>query len=237
MHISSKISAGFLAWIGIAPCAAVATPVSHEGFINLAAQCAPTVSPTILEAVARTESGLDPWALHDNTSGQEYRPTGLSDATATAQKWIARGDSVDVGIMQINSANLAALDLSVTTALDPCASLAGGAAILRAAYGGGATPAAQQVALLMALSRYNTGSPFKGIMNGYARTVLENGKGTITRDLPSVNQLPPHANPEEPPAWNVSATGAYVLDHGAPWLVALVPLQTSSITYSTSQAR
>jgi type IV secretion system protein VirB1 len=156
------------------PAAARAAPLSAAAFAGLAASCAPAVAAATLEAVARTESGLDPWALHDNTTGASEKPASLEAALAAAGRWLARGDKVDLGLMQINSANLAALGMTVPAALDPCAALAGGAAVLRAAYDGGTTAAERQAALLMALSRYNTGSPFKGIMNGYARRVIAN---------------------------------------------------------------
>lgn len=170
-----------------------------------------------------TESGLDPLALHDNTTDRKEDAGSRRQATSDAARWVERGDSVDIGLMQINSANLPALGLSVTTALDPCASMAAGAAILRAAYGGGGTPADRQAALLIALSRYNTGSPLKGILNGYDRRVLANAG---TQSLPALSPLAPAespSNPAAPPSWNISAAGAYAQIHGAPWFVALAP--------------
>jgi type IV secretion system protein VirB1 len=200
-------------------------PLSHSDFLALAARCAPAVPVATLEAVARTESHLDPWVLHDNTTGRTEGAGSLGLAAVEAARWIAHGDSVDIGLMQISAANLRGLGMTVASALDPCASLAGGAAVLHAAYGGGNTEADQQAALLMALSRYNTGTPFKGIMNGYARTVLENaGKGrgaSLVQFLP--RQPSSFADPNAPPSWNVSETGAYAQIHGASWLVPLSP--------------
>jgi len=204
---------------------AFAAPMSSADFNTLAAKCAASVPAAILAAVARTESGLDPWALHDNSTGASIRPDSLRDAQIDAGQLVGRGDSVDIGLMQINSANLPALGISATGALDPCVSLAGGAAVLGAAYGDGDTTAQQQVALLLALSRYNTGTPFKGIMNGYARTVEQN---TVPdADLSSQSSISTAANisaayaidPNAPPAWNLWATAAYARSHGAPWLV------------------
>jgi type IV secretion system protein VirB1 len=132
---------------------------------------------------------------------------------------------VDIGLMQINSANLPALGISATDALDPCVSLAGGAAVLRAAYGGGDTDAQQQVALLLALSRYNTGTPFKGIMNGYARAVEQNTVPDASLSSPSALSTAtnvssaPAVDPNAPPAWNLWATAAYARSHGSSWLV------------------
>jgi type IV secretion system protein VirB1 len=204
---------------------ASAAPISSGDFDALAAKCAASVPVATLAAVARTESGVDPWVLHDNTTGASIRPNSLADAQIDAGQLTGRGDSVDIGLMQINSANLPALGISATAALDPCISLAGGAALLRAAYGGGNTDAQQQVALLLALSRYNTGTPFKGIMNGYARTVEQNGLPDAALSPPSSDSTAanlstaPTIDPNAPPGWNLWASAAYARSHGASWLV------------------
>jgi type IV secretion system protein VirB1 len=207
------------------PVATLAAPLSQTQFALLASRCAPAMPGETLEAVARTESGLDPLVLHDNTTGQHEKAGSLGAAVAEADEWVGHGNSVDIGLMQVNSANLAPLGMTVADALDPCISLAGGAAVLRAAYGDGNTQAEQQVALLMALSRYNTGTPFKGIVNGYVRTVLENvGKVAEARPIPlSPGQTPIFVDPNAPPSWNVSATGAYAQRHGASWIIDLAP--------------
>jgi len=219
------------------PAATFAAPLSHGQFAALASRCAPAVPVEMLEAVARTESGLGPWALHDNTTGQAEQADSVERAAAEARLWLGRGDSVDIGLMQINSGNLPALDMTVATALDPCASLAGGAAVLRAVYGGGATHAAQEAALLMALSRYNTGTPFRGILNGYVATVLRNagdegGMAAIPALLPSA---PVSLASNAPPAWNVSAIGANAEQHGASWIIDLLPSSSPVGVSSTAK--
>ena len=211
------------AWVVFVPGEARATSVSPTDFIALAARCAPAVSAQTLAAVARTESAFDPWALHDNTTGLSENPDNGQTALTDASVWVARGDSVDIGMMQINSANLSALNMTVASALDPCISLAGGAEVLQAAFGNGNASSDAQVALLLALSRYNTGSPLKGIMNGYARKVMANA-GSTSLSAPSVVQNAlPAADPNAPPSWDVSATGTYAQRHGAPWLIPLAP--------------
>jgi len=210
---------------GIQAVPALAAPLSSADFDALAARCAASVPVATLAAVARTESGVDPWVLHDNTTGASIRPNSLDDAQSAAGQLVGRGDSVDIGLMQINSANLPALGISATAALDPCISLTGGAAVLRAAYGGGDTDAQQQVALLLALSRYNTGTPFKGIMNGYARAVEQNAVPDASLSSPSAISTianissAPAIDPNAPPAWNLWASAAYAKSHGASWLV------------------
>jgi type IV secretion system protein VirB1 len=219
----SLLLAAGTAWVVFVPGAALATPLSPTEFAALATRCALSVPSQTLAAVARTESAFNPWALHDNTTGLSENPGNGQAALADASAWIARGDSVDIGMMQINSANLPALNMTVASALDPCVSLAGGAEVLQAAFGTGNTSPDEQVALLIALSRYNTGSPLKGIMNGYARKVMANA-GYPALSAPSVvlNALPA-ADPNAPPSWDVSATGTYAQTHGAPWLIPLAP--------------
>ena len=225
-HRCALLIAAGAAWAACgAPGAARAAPISSADFGALAARCAPAVPSETLEAVARTESGLDPWALHDNTTGVSVKARSLEAALADARQWIGRGDSVDLGLMQINSANLGALGMTARAALDPCASLAGGAAVLQAAYAGGKSSAEQQAALLMALSRYNTGSPFKGIIDGYARRVIAAADAGAS---PRMSRTTPGAAPApagKPPSWNVWAVATYARTHGAPWLVALTPTQ------------
>jgi type IV secretion system protein VirB1 len=198
---------------------ASAAPLSSGNFKTLVARCASSVPAATLAAVARTESGNDPLALHDNTTDTSIRPNTLNEAQFEATQLLDRGDSVDIGLMQINSANLSALGITAADALDPCTSLTGGAAVLRAAYGGNNPDADQQVALLLALSRYNTGTPFKGIMNGYARTVVLNATlGSLSS--PAANAANAQAlDPNAPPAWNVWASAAYARSHDASWLV------------------
>jgi len=58
-------------------------------------------------AIIRTESGFNPLALHVNG---DFRLTAAPRSAAEAAVWanwlIARGYSVDLGLMQINSRNL-----------------------------------------------------------------------------------------------------------------------------------
>ncbi len=142
-----------------------------SAFERLAQRCAPSVAPSTLAAIARTESRFNPLSLHDNTLGVSAAPSTVAEATSIAKRLMAAGHSVDLGLMQINSANLGALGLTPEAAFDACRSLAAGAMILAADYAGGATHASQQAALRVAFSRYNTGDPLRGFANGYVDRV------------------------------------------------------------------
>jgi type IV secretion system protein VirB1 len=144
---------------------------------QLAARHAPMVNTGTLLAFAYRESRLHPFAIHDNTSGQSVFPASVDEAVGLARTGLAHGHSIDLGIMQVNSANLARTGLTVTAAFDAGESMRAGALILTAAYQqclrGNANPTggAQQAALRCAASIYNTGREQAGILNGYQADV------------------------------------------------------------------
>ena len=131
--------------------------------------CAPEVAPATLEAVIQVESGGDPFAVNVNRfGGPQPHPTDLKDAARQAERFITRGYSVDIGLMQVNSRNLAALGYTVRQVLDPCTNIRGGATILAADYVRAVqTYGSGQRALQAALSAYNTGDFYRGFANGY----------------------------------------------------------------------
>lgn len=140
-------------------------------FLQLAASCAPHVAPETLAAVARTESSFEELSIHDNTARRTVPAASRAEAVALATEAVTtQRHSVDLGLMQINSANLPWLGMSVADAFDPCRSLAAADRVLVAGY----VPSGQgdqQEALRQALSRYNTGDPARGMANGYVARV------------------------------------------------------------------
>jgi type IV secretion system protein VirB1 len=131
--------------------------------------CAPNISPITLEAVIRVESGGDPLAIHVNGVRTQPEPASTAaEAVQLAEGFILRGYSVDIGLMQVNSRNLAAIGTTVERMLDPCANIRTGVAVLTTDYAIAArTHPEGQPALQAALSAYNTGSFDRGFGNGY----------------------------------------------------------------------
>ena len=178
---------------------------------RLAFSCAPEAAPGTLAAVAAAESGFDPLAIYDNTTGEVWRPRSRSGAVALARDLIGAGHTVDLGLMQIDLGNLARLRLGVAEAFDPCASLAAGARVLADAYkptpakaGGGTTHRAQQAALRAAFSRYNTGSPTAGFVNGYVARVLAAAQRVVPEiDVQSMAPQRPKPAAATPRSWQV----------------------------------
>ena len=152
-------------------------------------------------------------------------PATRDIAVQIASKLLEAGHSVDIGIMQINSANFGRLGLTLEAAFDPCKSVAAGAAVLAGGYTGGATHEGQQSALRVALSKYNTGDAQRGFANGYVHKVelaagrivpaLDVGAAPAAIDsqsLPAAAPVAP-ADPNAPPSWDVWSSFDYAATH------------------------
>ena len=127
------------------------TALSIPAALAIALHCAPAEDPGMLVGIARQESRLEPLTLRDDTTGQVLHGTGVIES---ARRLIAAGHSVDLGAWQINSRNLSLLGLDIAAAFEPCKSVAAAARLIEL------------------FSRYNTGSPSRGIANGYAAAVV-----------------------------------------------------------------
>jgi len=172
-------------------------------FTQLAGVCAPQVAPGTLAALAAVESRFNTLAIDDNTTHSALWPKLPAEAITIARQAIAAGHSIDLGLLQINSGNLASLHLSVPGAFDPCLNLRAGAALLVRDYGGGKTPAEEQAALRAALLRYNTGTAQGNVARGYVAQVVSAARRVVPEIDPSATQPaqpPPAATPKD---WNV----------------------------------
>ena len=149
--------------------------LSLAAVLALAGQCAPEIDSNLIAGIARHESGaivdgqmvFNPAAIHANTNG-----------------------SVDRGLMQINSANLAWLGLTEQTAFDPCRSIAAAARLLHS------------------INIYNTGSSWRGLApcNGpHPPAGCGYTMGTIAaiqqvKGMPGLPVGPPGSAPKRPVA-------------------------------------
>jgi len=137
--------------------------------IDMIQQYAPGVAPQTIVAIIQVESGGNQYGVGINGPVRIHiRPKSAKEAAAEARRWISKGYSVDLGLMQINSRNLQRLGITIERAFDPSINIQAGAQILignyRQAmklYGPG------QDALKAALSAYNTGNYIRGFKNGY----------------------------------------------------------------------
>jgi type IV secretion system protein VirB1 len=142
-------------------------------FAALAEHCAPSVHPATLAAVARVESGFNPLVIGINGRVRITRqPLTKDEAVDTAARLLRIPVSIDLGLAQINSANLAKLGLTVEQAFEPCANLRAAGTVLRWCYDAAAKrQGSGQGALQAALSCYNTGGYARGLANGYVQGI------------------------------------------------------------------
>jgi type IV secretion system protein VirB1 len=207
------------------PAPTLANPLSLSDFGQLALRCGPSVAPSTLASVARTESAFQPFAVNDNTTGTRGVPATRDIAVQIASKLIEAGHSVDLGIMQINSGNFASLGLTVATAFDPCKSIGAAAIILTGDYTGGETHSEQQSALRIALSKYNTGDAERGFANGYVHRVelaarevvpaldVNAPAATIAGQKRPAAAVDGPVDPNAPPSWDVWSSFDYAAKH------------------------
>jgi type IV secretion system protein VirB1 len=201
---------------------------SAAAILTLASQCAPNVAPQTVAAIVRTESHGRPFALNVNGGSQPPAQNNAASAAATAQRSIAAGYSVDLGLGQINSRNMRWLGLTWDTVFDPCANVAALGRVITQNYNAAIPGRDPQSALRVALSIYNTGSSSRGFRNGYVAKVVGNAGfadpvAAQAANLPltpldaraqliSENLAPsmmPAAIPSAPPAWNLFERAAH----------------------------
>lgn len=140
--------------------------------LSLAQSCAPSVAPGTLLAFARAESALDPLAIHVNRPPATLHPTIKAAAIAIASRMIADGRSVDLGLLQINSANLPRLGLTIEEAFVSCSNVRAGVQLMLSAYTRCASVIAEpQRCLRVMASEYNTSTPDRGFANGYVKLI------------------------------------------------------------------
>jgi hypothetical protein len=113
-----------------------------------------------MAAIVKTESQFNPLAININAGAKlEHQPASKEEAVVTAKWLIANNYNIDLGLGQVNSANLAKTNLSIEDAFDSCKNLSAAATILQWNYASASKKiSGEQAALHAAISAYNTGS-------------------------------------------------------------------------------
>lgn len=146
----------------------------NEALLALIPMCAPDVAPNTIAQIIRVESRGDPLAINVNGLGKKVRAESQAEAARLTRYYINAGYSVDVGLMQVNSSNFAGLGYShdrIEALFEPCANIAAGSQILKNFYLRHKGNKGEATALRAAISAYNTGSPTRGVANGYVGQV------------------------------------------------------------------
>ena len=162
-------------------------PAQRLDFAALQSRCLPTVPLTTLNAIILVESGGNPnamqidfprallkrWHLQEGTLRLERQPATEREALEWLEYFERRNISVDLGLMQVSTAEAHRRGLPPESLLDPCFNLRAGWQILDSAYQlESKTYGPGQEALQHAISRYNTGDTQRGIENGYLARIM-----------------------------------------------------------------
>ena len=162
-------------------------PAQRLDFAALQSRCLPTVPLTTLNAIILVESGGNPnamqidfprtllkqWHLPEGTLRLKRQPTTERESLKWLEYFERRNISVDLGLMQVSTAEAHRRGLPAESLLDPCFNLRAGWQILDSAYQVEVkTYGPGQMALQHAISRYNTGDTQRGIDNGYLARIM-----------------------------------------------------------------
>ncbi|CAJ0807741.1 hypothetical protein LMG19083_04606 [Ralstonia psammae] len=131
-------------------------------FTTLAQQCAPGVHPTTLQAVVRTESDFNPYAIGVVGGHLARQPRTRAEAVSTAKALAAQGLNFSMGLGQVNKAHLPRFGLSYETVFDACSNLQAGARILQECYQRAHAQLGPDRALNAAVSCYYSGNFNRG---------------------------------------------------------------------------
>ena len=168
-------------------CITANLPGQRLDIAALQSRCLPAVPLTTLSAIISVESGGNPnamqidfprallkqWHLPEGTLRLKRQAVTQREALDWLDYFKRRGIFVDLGLMQVSTAEAQRRGLSVESLLDPCFNLRAGWRILDSAYQLEVkTYGPGQEALRHAISRYNTGDTRRGIDNGYLGRVI-----------------------------------------------------------------
>ena len=154
---------------------------------SLQSTCLPTAPLSTLRAVIQVESSGNPnamqidfpktllkrWNLAEGTLRLKRQPANQHEALDWLTYFQSYDIFVDLGLMQVSTAEAKRRGISPESLLEPCTNLRVGWQILEDDYSiEQKTHGPGQEALQHAISRYNTGDTRQGISNGYLGRVL-----------------------------------------------------------------
>jgi type IV secretion system protein VirB1 len=198
---------------------AVPSVVSAETLGVVVARCAPRVAPRTALAIISVESSGKWWAVNDNDRTAPDFATPEA-AIAYAERRVAEGGNIDLGLSQLNSSHLAEFHVTVREAFEPCTNVALGMKVLQDAWlQAQARYGNTRDALFHAFEAYNGGAgswttanqALRARVDRYASEVWDTAMG-LSPKL-SVTAAPPAHVAVAPAAVHVHRTARVVTSH------------------------
>lgn len=155
-------------------------------FDELAKKCAPLVSLDTLNALVKTESGFNRFAI--GVVGESIpQPKNYEEALSAIEYLLKEKKDFSVGLGQINQSNFKRLDTNAEKLLEPCENLKATQVILTECYERTDKTKSQGGRLADALSLYYSGNKTTGYKHGYVDKVANNA--TLEPVVPSIKFL------------------------------------------------
>jgi type IV secretion system protein VirB1 len=209
-----KVAVALLAFM-----VAVPSVVSAETLGLVVARCAPHVAPRTALAIISVESSGKWWAVNDN---DRAAPDFASPeaAIAYAERRVAEGGNIDLGLSQLNSSHLSEFHVTVREAFEPCTNVALGMNVLQDAWlQAQARYGKTRDALFHAFEAYNGGAgswttpnqALRARVDHYASAVWDTAMGLLPKL--SVLAAPPARVAAAPSAVHVHRRARVVSSH------------------------
>lgn len=169
--------------------------------------CAPQVSPVLMQALVKTESAWQPFAIGmDKAQGPIKQPVSMNEAVAAAKALVAAGRKFSVGLAQIHVSNVTLYGMTWEQAFDACQNLAVGQKILWNFYHRATASGYSGVAAIWAALRgYNSGGVDRAVSDAYANRIFAYMSSAppqvqIGNGVPTANAGTPVPTPAPVPA-------------------------------------
>lgn len=145
-------------------------------FNEMAKKCAKGISEHTMQAIARTESSFNPYAIGVVAGALKRQPANKAEAILAVQQLRRLGRNFSMGLVQVNVKNMAKYGLTDETVFDACENLRVGGAILQDCFRRATGDA--QTRLQKALSCYYSGNFVRGFSgrDNYVARVVNNAK-------------------------------------------------------------
>ncbi len=157
-------------------------------------QCAKDIDPMTFQAIARTESSFNPYAIGVVSGSLKEQPRNLTDAVKTVKMLRQQGRNFSMGLVQVNVKNMSAYGLTDENIFDICTNLRVGGEILKDCFS--RAKGDEQQRLQQALSCYYSGNFRRGFAShdNYVARVVNNAK----KNTEEQTILPPQASSSSP---------------------------------------
>lgn len=157
-------------------------------------QCAKDIDPMTFQAIARTESSFNPYAIGVVSGYLKEQPRNLTDAVKAVKMLRQQGRNFSMGLVQVNVKNMSAYGLTDENIFDICTNLRVGGEILKDCFS--RAKGDEQQRLQQALSCYYSGNFRRGFAShdNYVARVVNNAK----KNSEEQTILPPQASSSSP---------------------------------------